>query len=173
MTGQPSGQGRIVTADGTPRPGDRIPEQTTIPSEVQLFRYSAATWNSHRIHYDQGYARGEGYPAVLVQSHLHGAFLTRLCTDWLRGNGFIRRLSVSVRRFAVPGDVLVCRGEVTASRRAPAAGGTWVDLDLEEVRPVDGAVCALGSAQVILLPGAAFPVLMASASDAGEAFPGA
>ena len=27
------------------------------PSRLQLFRFSAVTWNAHRIHYDEAYAR--------------------------------------------------------------------------------------------------------------------
>lgn len=41
------------------------------PDTVRLFRFSAVTFNSHRIHYDQPYARGEeGYPDLVV----HGPF---------------------------------------------------------------------------------------------------
>jgi 3-methylfumaryl-CoA hydratase len=41
------------------------------PNGVDLFRFSAATYNSHRIHYDRGYVRGEeGYPDLVV----HGPF---------------------------------------------------------------------------------------------------
>ena len=41
------------------------------PSEVNLVRFSAVTFNGHRIHYDQPYATGvEGYPALVV----HGPF---------------------------------------------------------------------------------------------------
>ena len=41
------------------------------PDPVNLFRFSAATFNSHRIHYDRPYATGvEGYPALVV----HGPF---------------------------------------------------------------------------------------------------
>jgi len=41
------------------------------PTTVDLFRYSAATYNGHRIHYDQAYARHEeGYPDLVV----HGPF---------------------------------------------------------------------------------------------------
>jgi hydroxyacyl-ACP dehydratase HTD2-like protein with hotdog domain len=138
----------VANAEGSPQPGDLIPELTWVPSEIQLFRYSAATWNGHRIHYDQSYARSEGYPGVLVQSHLHGAMLTRLFTDWISGRGHLRRLSVSVRRYAVPGDVLVCRGTVTAVTNDAATGTTRVDIDLEEARPSDFTVCAIGKAQV-------------------------
>lgn len=45
--------------------------QRWCPGPVDLFRFSAVTFNSHRIHYDQHYARsGEGYPDLVV----HGPF---------------------------------------------------------------------------------------------------
>ena len=48
-----------------------------LPTTVDLFRYSAATYNGHRIHYDQAYVRDEeGYPDLLV----HGPFTAaKLC----------------------------------------------------------------------------------------------
>jgi 3-methylfumaryl-CoA hydratase len=48
-----------------------------LPNTVDLFRYSAATYNSHRIHYDQSYVREEeGYPDLVV----HGPFTAaKLC----------------------------------------------------------------------------------------------
>ena len=47
------------------------PGEVWTPNPVDLFRFSAATYNSHRIHYDQAYARGvEGYPDPV----LHGPF---------------------------------------------------------------------------------------------------
>jgi 3-methylfumaryl-CoA hydratase len=47
------------------------------PTVVDLFRYSAATYNGHRIHYDQAYVRNEeGYPDLVV----HGPFTAaKLC----------------------------------------------------------------------------------------------
>jgi 3-methylfumaryl-CoA hydratase len=44
---------------------------TWLPGTVDLFRFSAVTFNSHRIHYDAPYATGEeGYPGLVV----HGPF---------------------------------------------------------------------------------------------------
>ena len=49
----------------------RDQEESWTPQEVNLFRFSAATGNAHRIHYDLPYARDiEGYPALVV----HGPF---------------------------------------------------------------------------------------------------
>ena len=50
-------------------------------SPTLLFRYSALTFNGHRIHYDQPYATGvEGYPGLVV----HGPLLATLLMDLLR-----------------------------------------------------------------------------------------
>lgn len=46
------------------------------PDPVLLFRYSALTMNSHRIHYDAPYAQAEeGYPALVVQGPLQATML--------------------------------------------------------------------------------------------------
>lgn len=46
------------------------------PTEVMLFRYSALTFNSHRIHYDQPYATEvEGYPGIIVHGPLSATLL--------------------------------------------------------------------------------------------------
>lgn len=51
------------------------------PNPVDLFRYSAATYNSHRIHYDQAYVRGvEGYPDLVVHGPFTAAKLHDLAT---------------------------------------------------------------------------------------------
>lgn len=52
------------------------------PGPVQLFRFSAATFNAHRIHYDLDYARAaEGYPALVVHGPLTAARLAALAAE--------------------------------------------------------------------------------------------
>jgi 3-methylfumaryl-CoA hydratase len=51
------------------------------PDDVLLFRYSALTFNGHRIHYDRRYATGEeGYPGLVV----HGPLIATLLLDLVR-----------------------------------------------------------------------------------------
>jgi len=53
-------------------------ERRLTPDPVMLFRYSAITFNGHRIHYDQPYATGvELYPGLVV----HGPLMATLCLD--------------------------------------------------------------------------------------------
>ncbi|MEP3330349.1 MaoC family dehydratase N-terminal domain-containing protein [Sedimentitalea sp.] len=47
-----------------------------------LFRYSALTFNGHRIHYDRDYAiNEEGYPGLVVQGPLQATFLVTLAAE--------------------------------------------------------------------------------------------
>ncbi|MET0543484.1 MAG: acyl-CoA dehydrogenase, partial [Variovorax sp.] len=52
------------------------------PDTTLLFRYSALTFNGHRIHYDQAYARDEeAYPDLVVHGPLTATLLQQLATD--------------------------------------------------------------------------------------------
>ncbi len=52
-----------------------------MPDDVLLFRYSALTFNGHRIHYDRRYVTEvEGYPGLIV----HGPLIATLLLDLLR-----------------------------------------------------------------------------------------
>jgi 3-methylfumaryl-CoA hydratase len=62
-------------------PADPAWSRTITPDPVLLFRYSALTFNGHRIHYDRGYARDvEGYPGLIV----HGPLIATLLADLLQ-----------------------------------------------------------------------------------------
>ena len=77
-----------------PQPGDPVslPQPAArdaawtiavVPDDVLLFRYSALTFNGHRIHYDRRYVTEvEGYPGLIV----HGPLIATLLLDLLRKN---------------------------------------------------------------------------------------
>jgi 3-methylfumaryl-CoA hydratase len=67
-----------------------------VPDDVLLFRYSALTFNGHRIHYDRRYVTAEeGYAGLVV----HGPLIATLLLDLLR-----RELpAAAVERFRVKG----------------------------------------------------------------------
>ena len=56
-------------------------QREIVPDDVLLFRYSALTFNGHRIHYDRRYVTEiEGYPGLIV----HGPLIATLLMDLLR-----------------------------------------------------------------------------------------
>jgi 3-methylfumaryl-CoA hydratase len=53
-------------------------DQSLVPTPQLLFRYSALTFNTHRIHYDEAYAKTvEGYPALVVHGPLMASLMLR------------------------------------------------------------------------------------------------
>jgi 3-methylfumaryl-CoA hydratase len=64
-----------------PAPASSRWEKKWVPDDVLLFRYSALTFNGHRIHYDRRYVTEvEGYPGLVV----HGPLIATLLLDLLR-----------------------------------------------------------------------------------------
>jgi len=78
----PSGDvDRATAVASRPAPGPATWTRRIVPDDVLLFRYSALTFNSHRIHYDRRYVTEvEGYPGLVV----HGPLLATLLVDLLR-----------------------------------------------------------------------------------------
>ena len=73
--------------------------RTIEPDTPLLFRYSALTFNGHRIHYDQDYARNEeGYPDLVVHGPLTATLLQRFALE--HGGG--RRLAAFDFRSVTP-----------------------------------------------------------------------
>jgi len=69
--------GNVVSAPAL-APADATWTEQIPMDPVLVFRYSAVTWNSHRIHYDTEYARNaEGYPGCVM----NGALTVHLLTD--------------------------------------------------------------------------------------------
>ncbi len=80
----------FVFRDAAGTPDTRAPEplsidsatwrRTVLADPVTLFRYSALTFNGHRIHYDHPYATTvEGYPDLVVHGPLIASYLVDLC----------------------------------------------------------------------------------------------
>ena len=68
--------------------------RTIVPDARLLFRFSAITFNAHRIHYDRPYARDEeGYPGLVV----HGPLTAMLLADLVRRNTSQRITSFAFR----------------------------------------------------------------------------
>lgn len=79
-----------------PPPGKQAPSgplwtRRVMPDSVMLFRYSALTFNGHRIHYDKDYAVNEEHYQGLV---VHGPLQATLLLDLCRQNA-----SVPIKKF--------------------------------------------------------------------------
>jgi 3-methylfumaryl-CoA hydratase len=79
-----------IAASSLAEPGEMW-ARDVVPDDVLLFRYSALTFNGHRIHYDRKYVtQVEGYPGLIV----HGPLIATWLVDLVR-----RHTDRSIRRF--------------------------------------------------------------------------
>jgi 3-methylfumaryl-CoA hydratase len=102
--------------------GDELPGLTVQPGNVQLFCYSAVTWNPHRIHYDAPYTTEvEGHPGLVVQGPLIGSWLLEVAQRWVDSWGVVQGSSYRNVASAYAGERLVVGGEVVDAGAEPSA----------------------------------------------------
>lgn len=124
---------------------DELPVMATNASRAQLFLYSAASFNPHRIHYDRDYAQFEGHTDILVHGPLQGSWLTQYLTDWIGPLGRLKNVTWQNRASAYPEQDLEFHGRVTATD--PSTGA--VSLEVWE-QTADGQILMPGTAAVTL-----------------------
>jgi len=95
--------------------------RTVTVTETMLFRFSALTFNSHRIHYDQPYATAvEHYPGLVVHGPLTAALLLDACAEQV-GAAAIAQFRVKAERPAHCGIRLTLAGRIAGTEVALAA----------------------------------------------------
>lgn len=104
---------KSATAPPQPAPQDAAWSDPVTLSSPLVFRYSAVTWNAHRIHYDADYARGEeGYPNTVQNGGLTMQLLVDAALKRAPGEltGFTARLT---RPIYVADTVSLCGSSVS------------------------------------------------------------
>jgi 3-methylfumaryl-CoA hydratase len=110
-------------------PGDAIPADVHVPDTIQLFLYSAALWNAHRIHFDLPYATDvERYPGLVVPGPLMGDWLAQCVEGWLGDAGVLVAFEYSNRQAAYAGEKLVAAGKVVGLDRARSEATLELEL---------------------------------------------
>ena len=74
---------QVGTLQDEPEPAPREPFLTLTADEALLFRFSALTYNAHRIHYDHNWVREEGYSDLVV----HGPLQALMMGELIRRSG--------------------------------------------------------------------------------------
>jgi len=123
---------RAGTLRDEPEPAPRGPALTLTADEALLFRFSALTYNAHRIHYDHNWVREEGYGDLVVHGPLQALMMGELVRrrgDGLVGKQFDYRL---VSPMIGPQTLTVLAGEAGVNASA-------------EVRDVHGTVTAVST----------------------------
>ena len=108
---------------------DVLPPLKHTATALQLFRYSAATWNPHRIHFDESYAREEGHEGVALHSHLRAALAVRCVTEGLGPEWQVTRFAYRLRK------PVYAPATLAYTARVAAAEGDRLTVELTEQSP--------------------------------------
>jgi 3-methylfumaryl-CoA hydratase len=117
---RPPGNGRVRASEPAPFAAEPVWSRSITPDPVLMFRHSAVTFNSHRIHYDRDYVRERGYPGLLVQ----GTLIARLMLDMVASR--LPEFAVGAFSFR-SGRPIYDDGNFTLCG-APSADGDRIDL---------------------------------------------
>jgi hydroxyacyl-ACP dehydratase HTD2-like protein with hotdog domain len=109
--------------------GDTLPPLKHTATALQLFRYSAVTWNPHRIHFDEPYAHEEGHAGIALHSHLRAALALRSATEGLGPNWCVAKFSYRLRQ------PVYAPADLTYIARVTAAEDNRMTLELTEEQP--------------------------------------
>ncbi|SEN42763.1 MaoC/PaaZ C-terminal domain-containing protein [Lihuaxuella thermophila] len=109
--------------------------------KVQLVKYAGASGDFNLIHTDVETARKVGLPGVIAHGMLSMGFLAQYAGQLAGTYGFVSRLKVRFKEMVFPGDILTCRGRVTAKEEHPRT----VDLAIFAERE-PGKVVTVGEA---------------------------
>jgi len=111
--------------------GDEIPAWQAPPLDrVQFARYAGAAGDFNPLYVDEPFARAAGFRSVISPGALGMGGLSQMLTEWLKGP-FLKRLNTKFLKIMWPGDVLTCRGRVTAKHREGTDYRVEFDLWIE------------------------------------------
>ena len=127
--------------------GAVLPPLQHTATALQLFRYSAVTWNPHRIHIDESYARDEGHAGLALHSHLRAALALRCITEGLGPDWEVTKLAYRLRK------PVYAPADLAYTARVTAAEGDSLTLEIIEESP-SGDLGFESTAWVSKTPGA-------------------
>ena len=110
------------------RVGDELPPLAKGPiTREDLKAYAAASGDPNPMHTDDDFARNAGYPGVFAHGMLSMGYLAEFLVQ-AGGPASVRKMRTRFAKLTWPGDMITCRGRVTAMR--DENGARVVDCEL-------------------------------------------
>ena len=123
--------------------GQELPPLTKGPiTRDDLKRYATASGDPNPIHIDEEFARNAGHPGVFAHGMLSMGYLGEFLVQ-AGGVGSVRMFKARFVKLTWPGEVVTCRGRVTAVRDGLAECEIWTENTDGERKLTGRAVLAL------------------------------
>jgi len=108
--------------------GDQVPVLTKHCTLTSMIAYAGATWDWHRLHYDQEYLASKGLKAPVVDGQVFGAFVVQAIQDWLGESAFISELDFRYAGLVFAEEYVQVSGEVTETSSTEVSISLKIDV---------------------------------------------
>ena len=108
--------------------GDQVPVLTKHCTLTSMIAYAGATWDWHRLHYDQEYLESKGLKAPVVDGQVFGAFVVQAIQDWLGESAFISELDFRYAGLVFAEEYVQVSGEVTETSSTEVSISLKIDV---------------------------------------------
>ena len=108
--------------------GDQVPVLTKHCTLTSMIAYAGATWDWHRLHYDQEYLASKGLKAPVVDGQVFGAYVVQAIQDWLGESAFISELDFRYAGLVFAEEHVQVSGEVTETSSSEVAISLKIDV---------------------------------------------
>jgi len=129
------------------RVGQELPPLVKGPITKEMLKaYGPAAGDPNPIHVDDEFAKNAGYPGVFAHGMLSMGFLGEFLTN-AAGVGNVRKFRARFAKLTWPGDLVTCKGTVTAVRDAEGVRlvecDVWTETQTGERKVLGSATLAL------------------------------
>ena len=108
--------------------GDQVPVLTKHCTLTSMIAYAGATWDWHRLHYDQEYLASKGLKAPVVDGQVFGAYVVQAIQDWLGESAFISELDFRYAGLVFAEEYVQVSGEVTETSSTEVSISLKIDV---------------------------------------------
>lgn len=102
---------------------------------TRMVQQVSGSQDFYPVHHDPDFAREAGHSDIFYNTGFTQAALTRLLTDWVGVEGWVKSMSFQMRKMNMPDDHVSAKGVVTALAEGDGGmGEVSIDLWLENER---------------------------------------
>jgi acyl dehydratase len=102
---------------------------------TRMVQQVSGSQDFYPVHHDPGFAREAGHSDIFYNTGFTQAALTRLLTDWVGVEGWVKSMSFQMRKMNMPDDHVQVKGVVTSLAEGDGGmGEVSIDLWLENER---------------------------------------
>ena len=95
---------------------------------TRVFLQVSGSQDYYPVHHDREFAQASGFDDVFLNTRFLQTALGRAISDWTGPEGRLKKFKMEMRRMISPGDIMTCRGKVTAKYERD--GQHYVECDV-------------------------------------------